>query len=107
MKTGLRISVLVIVLCGLLNGLAFAFQFDFGALRGDVAHEDKLSFGPHRRFNLMRNQVEIPKAYGRLVTITASNNVAILWFESTDGIIRNVNLDAAIPLTIGRSGELN
>jgi len=51
--------------------------------------------------------VEIPKAYGRLVTITPSNNVAILWFESTDGIIRNVNLDAAIPLAIGRSGELN
>jgi len=107
MKTCVNVSTSVIALSVFLTGLAFAYQFDFGALKSDVAYEERASFAPDKRFNLTRNQLQIPKTHGRLVSITVSNGVGILWFESNDGSIRNVNLDAGIPVIIERKGELN
>jgi hypothetical protein len=108
MKTCFKVLISVIALSVFLTGLAFAYQFRFGALLSDVAYEDKLSFGgPLRRFNLPRSPFEIPKAYGRLVAITASDKVTTLWFEANDGSIRNVNLSAEAPIIIDRKGELN
>ena len=107
MKTCLKVSTLVVALYFLLTGLAFAYRFTFGALRTEAFYEEKVSFGSERRFNLTRNQIQIPEAYGRLVTITASNKAVILWFESNDGFIRNVNVDAADPVIIDRKGELD
>ena len=107
MKTHFKVSTSVIALSVFLTGVAFAYQFNSGALRTDVPYEDKVSFGPDIRFNLARNQLQIPKAYGRLVSITVSSGVAILWFESNDGSIRNVYLDAGVPVIIDRKGELN
>jgi hypothetical protein len=107
MKTHFKVSTSVLALSVLLTGLAFAYQFNSGALKTDVPYEDKVSFGPDMRFNFARNQLQVPKAYGRLVSITAASGVAILWFESNDGSIRNVYVDAGVPVIVDRKGELN
>ena len=107
MKTRSGILTSAIVLSVLVPGLAFAYHFNFGALVEDTVIEDNVSFGTERRFTFSRRPIKIPKAYGRLITITASNTGTILWFESQDGLIRNVNLEGAVPLVIERKGELN
>ena len=107
MKTHFKVFAFMIALSVFLTGVAFAYQFNSGALRTDVAHEDKVSFGTDIRFNLARIQLQVPKAYGRLVSIAASSGVTILWFESKDGSIRNVYVDAGVPVIIDRKGELN
>jgi len=104
MKTRFSILASAIALSIFLTGLAFAYQFNFGALREDTAYEDKVSFGTGRHFTLSRQAIQIPRTYGRLVTITASTSGTTLWFESQDGLIRNVNLEAAVPLVIERRG---
>lgn len=89
------------------TGAAFAYQFNFGALVQDNFYEDQIAFDAQKRFNLTRNQLEIPKAYGRLVSITSDKKISTLWFESSDGVIRNVNVQSASPIIINRKGELN
>lgn len=85
---------------------ALAYQFDFGALKTEQFYQDEVSFGLPRNFNLARSPLHIPKQYGRLMTITASSRYATLWFETADGVIRNVNVDMSTPLLISRQGEL-
>ncbi len=90
----------------LFSGVVWAYQFDFGALRTDNFYEDKLSFGLQNGLNQTRAKYQIPKGYGKLVTVTQANKQTTLWFEAADGSIRNVNLDGNNPLIVERKGEL-
>lgn len=107
MKRSVGLSVAVIASCALLTGLAYAYQFNAGALTTDTQAEDRLSFGGAAQFTLNRDQIQIPRGYGRLVAITPSGKTAVLWFESETGVIRNVVVNAATPLLIDRKGALN
>ena len=89
-----------------LGGLVFAYQFNFGSLVETASHQDNVSFGSGRQSTFLRREVQIPKAYGRLVTITGHDERTMLWFESDNGLIRNVELDGADPVIIQRMGEL-
>jgi hypothetical protein len=91
----------------LLTGLAYAYQFNSGALTTDTQAEDKLSFGGAAKFSLRRDQLQIPRGYGRLVAITPTGKTAVLWFESETGVIRNVAVNGATPLLIERKGALD
>lgn len=91
----------------LFSGLAWAYQFDFGALRTDQFYEDNISFGLQNSLNQTRAKFQVPKAYGKLVTVTQANKQTTLWFEAADGAIRNVTLDANQAIMVERKGELN
>ena len=107
MKVSVEISAAVIASCALLSGLAYAYQFNAGALTTDTQAEDRLSFGGAAQFSLPRDQIQIPRGYGRLVAIMPAGKTAVLWFESETGVIRNVSVNAATPLLIDRKGALN
>jgi len=94
-------------LCAALSGLAYAYQFNSGALTADTQADDQLSFGGSAKFTLQRDQIQIPRGYGRLVAITPAGKAAVLWFESETGVIRNVSVNGATPLLIDRKGALN
>lgn len=98
---------LIALIASLCSGVAWAYQFDFGALRTDNFYEDKVSFGLQNSLNQTRAKFQIPKAYGKLVTVTQANKQTTLWFEAADGAIRNVVMDANQPLIVERKGELN
>jgi hypothetical protein len=101
-----KLIVIFSVFTALFSGVVWAYQFDFGALRTDNFYEDKLSFGLQNSLNQTRAKFQIPRAYGKLVTVTQANKQTTLWFEAADGSIRNVNLDANNPLIVERKGEL-
>jgi hypothetical protein len=91
----------------LLTGLAYAYQFSSGALTTDTRAEDRLSFSGAAKFSLHRDQLQIPRGYGRLVAITPAGKTAVLWFESETGVIRNVAVNGSTPLYIDRKGALD
>lgn len=107
LNSRLKIVALIALIATLCSGAAWAYQFDFGALRTDNFYEDKLSFGLQNSLNQTRAKFQIPKAYGKLVTVTQVNKQTMLWFEAADGAIRNVVMDANQPLIVERKGELN
>lgn len=107
MNSHLKIVALIALTASLCSGVAWAYQFDFGALRTDNFYEDKVSFGLQNSLNQTRAKFQIPKAYGKLVAVTQANKQTILWFEAADGAIRNVVMDANQPLIVERKGELN
>ena len=107
MKPRINVIMILTALTTLFSGVVWAYQFDFGALRTDNFYEDKLSFGLQNSINQTRAKFQIPRAYGKLVTVTQANKQTTLWFEAADGSIRNVNLDANSPLIVERKGELN
>ena len=107
MRTRMKVVALGITTSIFLGGLVFAYQFNFGSLVETVSHEDEVSFGSGRRATLPRREIQISKAYGRLITITGQNERTILWFESDVGMIRNVELDGTGPVIVKRMGELN
>ena len=107
MKRSVALSAATVALLGLITGLAYAYQFNAGALTTDTQAEDRLSFGGSAQFTLPRAQVQIPRGYGRLVAITPAGKTAVLWFESETGVVRNVAVNAATPLLIDRKGALN
>lgn len=107
MKRSIKLPAATVALCALLSGLAYAYEFSSGALTTDTQAEDKLSFGGLAKFNLNRDQIQVPRAYGRLVAITPAGKTAVLWFESETGVIRNVAVNGATPLLIDRKGALN
>lgn len=88
------------------SGAVWAYQFDYGALRTDQFYEDRLSFGLQNSLNQTRAKFQVPKAYGKLVTVTQLNKQSVLWFEAPDGSIRNVTLNANNPIIVERQGEL-
>jgi len=106
-KRSIKLPAATVALCALLSGLAYAYQFHAGALTTDTQAEDKLSFGGTAQFSLPRDQLQIPRGYGRLVAITPAGKTAVLWFESETGVIRNVAVNGATPLLIDRKGALN
>ena len=106
MKRSIKLPAATVALCTLLSGLAYAYEFKAGALTTDTRAEDKLSFGGAAQFSLPRDQLQIPKGYGRLVAITPAGKTAVLWFESETGVIRNVAVNGATPLLIDRKGAL-
>lgn len=107
MNSRLKIVALIALIASLCSGVAWAYQFDFGALRTDNFYEDKVSFGLQNSLNQTRAKFQIPKAYGKLVAVTQANKQTTLWFEAADGAIRNVVMDANQPLIVERKGELN
>ena len=107
MRTRTKIVALGITISSFLGGLVCAYQINFGSLVETDAHEEKLSFGGSKRSTLLRHEIQIPKAYGRLITITGLDERTVLWFESDNGVIRNVELDGAVPVIVKRMGELN
>ena len=107
MNSHLKIVALIALTASLCSGVAWAYQFDFGALRTDNFYEDKVSFGLQNSLNQTRAKFQIPKAYGKLVAVTQANKQTTLWFEAADGAIRNVVMDANQPLIVERKGELN
>ena len=107
MNSRLKMVALIALIASLCSGVAWAYQFDFGALRTDNFYEDKVSFGLQNSLNQTRAKFQIPKAYGKLVTVTQANKQTTLWFEAADGAIRNVVMDANQPLIVERKGELN
>ncbi len=88
------------------SGVVWAYQFDYGALRTDQFYEDRLSFGLQNSLNQTRAKFQVPKAYGKLVAVTQLNKQSVLWFEASDGSIRNVTLNANNPVIVERQGEL-
>lgn len=88
------------------SGAVWAYQFDYGALRTDQFYEDRLSFGLQNSLNQTRAKFQVPKAYGKLVAVTQLNKQSVLWFEASDGSIRNVTLNANNPVIVERQGEL-
>ena len=100
----LLLSLAVITLIG--SGAVWAYQFDDGALRTDQFYEDRLSFGLQNSLNQTRAKFQVPKAYGKLVAVTQLNKQSVLWFEASDGSIRNVTLNANNPVIVERQGEL-
>jgi hypothetical protein len=102
----------------LLTGLAFGYQstLNFGALTTDRAYEERVSFGgpvgsgnPSGPFSQVRSEVLVPVDYGRLIAVTplAGTGSAVFWYESQDGAVRNVMMNAANPVVIYRKGSLN
>lgn len=106
LKPRIKAIVITATIATLFSGVVWAYQFDFGALRTDNFYEDKLSFGLQNGLNQTRAKFQIPRAYGKLITVTQANKQTTLWFEAADGAIRNVNLDANNPLIVERKGEL-
>jgi hypothetical protein len=91
-----------------LTGLAFAYQFNVGALLTDAKYEEKVAFGsPPGGFVFRRTQILIPQDYGRLVAIVPSSGGSVFWFEDQDGIVRNVAVNASGPVIVERKGNLN
>ena len=106
MKRSIKLPAATVLLCALLSGLAYAYEFSSGALTTDTRAEDRLSFGGAAKFTLHRDELQIPRGYGRLVAITPAGKTAVLWFESETGVIRNVAVNGATPLLIDRKGAL-
>jgi hypothetical protein len=108
MKTSIKLSAAVGALSVLLTGLAFAYQFNFGALVTDASWNERVAFGnPPGGFSFSRTQILVPVDYGRLVAITQSAGAAVFWYESQDGTVRNVAINATGPVVINRKGNLN
>lgn len=107
MKPRTRIILLSLaVIASIGSGVAWAYQFDYGALRTDQFYEDRLSFGLQNSLNQTRAKFQVPKAYGKLVAVTQLNKQSVLWFEASDGSIRNVTLNANNPVIVERQGDL-
>jgi len=106
MKTITRKLVIVAFCCSLLVVIAYAAQFDFGVLATGTAHQDSVSFGRGKNFTQLRTEIQIPQAYGRLVSVTSYGKETVLWFEADNGTIRNVNLEGAAPVILKREGSL-
>ncbi|BCL75422.1 hypothetical protein JHS3_11580 [Jeongeupia sp. HS-3] len=105
MKALIKHANAALLLC-LISHSAHAYQFKSGALVDDSStHEDKVSFGPLNRFSQQRRAIQIPKAYGRLLSISTNNNATTMWFESTEGQIRNVIIDGSAPVIVIRTGD--
>lgn len=85
---------------------AFTYSYINGALLDNNFYEDKINFGEFASFNLNRTQLKIPKDYGRLVNITIQNKTTTFWFESSEGFIRNVEIQVSTPVIIKREGIL-
>ncbi len=84
-----------------------AAQFSDGALVDSSAHEETLSFDGGQRLTQRRASVQVPAEYGRLVAVTPGAGGAVLWFEATDGAVRNVRLSADQPLIVRRRGQMS
>lgn len=107
MKPKTRILILSLaVIASIGSGVAWAYQFDDGALRTDQFFEDRLSFGLQNTLNQTRAKFQVPKAYGKLVAVTQLNKQSVLWFEAADGSIRNVTLNANNAVIVERQGDL-
>jgi hypothetical protein len=80
-----------------------------GSYQSSRDKEETIAFedGSHtERLTHFRKQIQIPKAYGNLINITAAGNGTALWFESAAGQIRNVIVPDGVPVMIERRGEL-
>lgn len=86
---------------------AASAQFTDGALVDSSAHEETLSFDGGQRLTQRRASVQVPAEYGRLVAVTPGAGGAALWFEATDGSVRNVRVSADQPLIIQRRGQMS
>ena len=116
MKNSIKLFAAVVGVFLLLTGLASAYQFTlvFGALTTDGSYEERVSFGspvgsggPSGTFSQHRSELLVPVDYGRLIAITQSAGAAaVFWYESQDGTVRNVALNAAAPVLINRKGNL-
>ncbi|GHD59271.1 hypothetical protein [Jeongeupia chitinilytica] len=94
------------LLLSLLASPAHAYQFRSGALVDESSsYEDRVSFGPINRFSQQRRAIQIPKAYGRLLSISTENSSTTMWFESIEGQIRNVIIDGSTPVIVIRTGD--
>lgn len=100
------ILLFLAVIASIGSGAVWAYQFDYGALRTDQFYEDRLSFGLQNSLNQTRAKFQMPKAYGKFVTVTQLNKHSVLWFEAPDGSIRNITLNANNPIIVERQGEL-
>ena len=117
MKKSIKLFAAAVGLSILLTGLAFAYQLtiNYGALHTGATYEERIVFesptgsgSPSGRFSQHRTEILIPVEYGRLLAITQSAaGPTILWYESQDGIVRNVALLATGPVVINRKGSLN
>jgi hypothetical protein len=104
MKIKSNAAVAALIVAGLSAG-----AMAFGVYISSIDKEETVSFidgSNTRRLTHYRKQVQIPKAYGRLITITPAGAGAALWFESETGQVRNVVVPDGSPLLIERKGEL-
>jgi len=67
---------------------------DIGGVQGGGYHSaipisEPLQFGDLKT-TIQRTSVQVPEEYGKLIQITPTKGAAMLWFQSDDGIIRNV-----------------
>jgi len=116
MKKSIKLLAAVAALFVLLTGLALAYQFtlSFGAITSDRSYEERLVFAspsgsekPSGTFIQRRTEIVVPVDYGRLIAITQGSAAAVFWYESHDGIVRNVAVAAGTPVIINRSGNLS
>jgi hypothetical protein len=67
---------------------------EIGGVEGGVYHSailttESLQFGDIKTI-IQRNSIGIPEDYGKLLSITQANGMAVLWFSNEQGVIRNV-----------------
>ena len=106
MKIRNKVAALGVIASSFLGMSVLAYQFDSGALMDTSANEDKVSFGFGKTFSQTRLEVDVPSGYGHLVHMTDADGKTVLWFENADGALRNVPVNASIPLIIRRKGDL-
>ena len=76
-----------------ISGFCEAEDLPLGAYRESMGFEEKIggdkSGGSPRRSQI-RTRYVVPTQYGRLVDVSNVDTGTSLWFEGTDGMIRNV-----------------
>lgn len=100
------------IVCGLLAAVVTGLwalgdigSFDGGAYRSATAMEDQISVGDSK-MGFYRDVIKIPVNFGKLVAITPHDtNKAVFWFESEEGLIRNVIVRSDRLLAIRRRGQ--
>ena len=83
---------------------------DIGGVQGGGFHSalpgyEQLQFGDLKT-TIQRSVIQIPSDYGKLVQIVPAKGSSILWFESDNGILRNVIVDNNALWAIQRSGVM-
>ena len=74
-----------------------------GAFVSAAPIQEQLVFGD-TKIGMNRQVIQIPAAYGNLVTIIPSEDATVLWFQADDGTIRNVRLESSQMILVQRRG---
>jgi hypothetical protein len=57
-------------------------------------------------YGLLRTPIYVPEAYGKLIAVVPSGPSTTMWFQSDQGVIRNVLVNGGRMVSIVRKGKL-